>query len=695
MVLWDTLKKAIEKIYNETLPNTSGNIATYIPQLGKVNPDLYGISICTVNGERFDIGDTDIEFCLQSCSKPISYCIAQKLNGTKKIHDHIGHEPSGREFNAFILNDEGKPHNPLINSGAIMTASLIDPELEPADRYEQIIRILNEMAGHYGKFGFDNSVYLSEKEHADRNHALAYYMNENNAFPKNCNIQKTLEFYFQICSILSNAKTLSVVAGTLANVGICPLNGEKVFENDIVRNCLSLMYMCGMYDYSGRFAFEVGLPAKSGVSGCLLLVVPKVMGICIFSPRLDKNGNTVRGVEFSKKLVEKFPFHIFNEIVSKTERIKTPPASDPELLTQLFITFASKGNLQKVKDLRSKIDINAQDYDNRSALHLAVAEGEIEMVRYLIDEGANKDTKDRWGSTPIHEASNKDGEKYEQICNILNNYTPPELPKNHIQLLCYEDKNMCGAAAASRGAELIRAAIVEKGSASIIVATGTSQFEMLNNLVKEPNIEWDKVTAFHLDEYVGISFAHKASFRKYLKKRFIDALPMALGEFHYINAEVNAKKECGRLGDIISNISIDVAFIGIGENAHIAFNDPPADFDVAEPFIVVELEEKCKAQQVNEGWFETLDQVPTHAISMSCAQILQAHSLIVTVPGERKALAMLNTIEGEVTNEVPASILQNHRNCTFFCDKDATSMLTNNSDNIINHIFRLSDSFSL
>ena len=261
------------------------------------------------------------------------------------------------------------------------------------------------------------------KEHADRNNALAYYMNENEAFPEYTSLNKTLEFYFQICSILSNTRTLSVVAGTLANVGVCPLTNETVFESTICQNCLSLMYMCGMYDYSGRFAFEVGLPAKSGVSGCLLLVIPKVMGICIFSPRLDKNGNSVKGVEFSKKLVEKFPFHIFNEIVSKKDVVISPKSSndDPELLTHLFINAASKGNLAQLKEILDKVDINACDYDNRTALHLAAAEGHIDVVIFLLEKGIDKDVKDRWGSTALSEASNKEGSIYEEICQLLIN----------------------------------------------------------------------------------------------------------------------------------------------------------------------------------------------------------------------------------------------------------------------------------
>ena len=427
-VNFDNIKTTIEEIYHSTKHNKSGNVADYIPQLSKVNPDLFGISVCTINGEQYDIGDTDIDFCMQSCSKPILYCIAQTLLGEDKVHEHVGYEPSGQKFNAFFLNDENKPHNPMINSGAIMTSSLILSNREPADRFSHVIEFAKNMAGNSGHFGFDNCVYLSERQHAHRNFALSHFMAENDSFPQNTDIVKTLELYFQVCSILTNTHTMGIIASTLANNGKCPLTGEQIISPSVCKNCLSLMYMCGMYDYSGRFAFEIGLPAKSGVSGCLLLVIPNIMGICIWSPPLDKIGNSIRGVEVCQKLVKKYNFHIFDRLIHYCPNISgdnlTESDSDSKNEDEQnhssykFILAASKGNLDKmIKLIENKnVDINTCDYDKRTALHLAAAEGHIEIIKYLLDEGANKLIKDRWGNTPYHEANKRD---FNEICSLL------------------------------------------------------------------------------------------------------------------------------------------------------------------------------------------------------------------------------------------------------------------------------------
>jgi glucosamine-6-phosphate deaminase len=198
---------------------------------------------------------------------------------------------------------------------------------------------------------------------------------------------------------------------------------------------------------------------------------------------------------------------------------------------------------------------------------------------------------------------------------------------------------------------------------------------MLEALAKQPNIRWDKVTGFHLDEYVGMPITHGASFRKYLWERFISKLPLPLAAFHYVNAETNPQAECKRLGELIRKHPIDVAFIGIGENGHVAFNDPPADFDTDEPYIVVELDEACRKQQQGEGWFPTLNDVPRQAISMSVKQIVKSKSIVCTVPDQRKAEAVKNSVQGPVSNQVPASILQKHADTMLFLDKASASLL--------------------
>jgi glucosamine-6-phosphate deaminase len=237
------------------------------------------------------------------------------------------------------------------------------------------------------------------------------------------------------------------------------------------------------------------------------------------------------------------------------------------------------------------------------------------------------------------------------------------------------DKAQMGKAAAAAGAEHIRWAIAERGHSNIIVATGASQFEMLGELVQQPNINWNRVTGFHLDEYVGLPIDHPASFRGYLWQRFVSKLPLPLRAFHFLDGEVDPEAECNRVAEIIRRHPIDVAFVGIGENGHLAFNDPPADFDTEEPYLVVQLDDACRRQQLGEGWFPTFDDVPKQAISMSVRQIMKSGAIICTVPDERKAEAVRSSVEGQMTPQVPASILQRHERCTLFLDKPAASML--------------------
>ena len=223
-------------------------------------------------------------------------------------------------------------------------------------------------------------------------------------------------------------------------------------------------------------------------------------------------------------------------------------------------------------------------------------------------------------------------------------------------------------------ATLIRQTIATKGDAHIILATGTSQFETLKNLIADTAIDWSKVTMFHLDEYVGLSESHPASFRKYLKGRFITQVP-PLKAYHLINAEINPAAECMRLNQLIAAHPIDVALVGIGENGHLAFNDPPADFETEVPYLVLQLDEACRKQQWGEGWFDSLAAVPTHAISMSIKQIMTSKHIICSVPDARKAQAVKDCLNGVVSNLHPASILQNHLNCTIYLDKTSASLL--------------------
>jgi len=242
-----------------------------------------------------------------------------------------------------------------------------------------------------------------------------------------------------------------------------------------------------------------------------------------------------------------------------------------------------------------------------------------------------------------------------------------------MEIIISSTKLELGKKAAQTGADLIRKAIEANGKANIIVATGASQFEMLAELVQE-DINWSVVTAFHLDEYIGVSDVHPASFRKYLKERFVNLVN--LKEFNYVNGDTgNPEEECARLGKIIAQHPIDVAFVGIGENSHLAFNDPPADFETEQAYLAVNLDEACRRQQMGEGWFATFDDVPQQAISMGIRQIMKSKAIICSVPDERKAWAVKHTVNGPVTNRIPASIMQQHSATWMFLDTASASML--------------------
>ncbi len=244
-----------------------------------------------------------------------------------------------------------------------------------------------------------------------------------------------------------------------------------------------------------------------------------------------------------------------------------------------------------------------------------------------------------------------------------------------MNIMICENKQALGCAVAELGAQRIRNVIAAHGAARIIVATGVSQFEMLAHLTALPDIRWDKVTAFHLDEYIGLPITHGASFRKYLWQRFVSRLPLPLAAFHYIDGEGDAQAECRRLSTLIRDAPVDVAFVGIGENGHLAFNDPPADFETEAPYIVVDLDAACRQQQFGEGWFPTLDAVPRQAISMSIRQIMKSRCIVASVPDARKAEAVRSSVQGSVTPQVPASILQQHPDCTLYLDPAAASLL--------------------
>jgi glutaminase len=403
------LTSDITRMYHELLPVRSGTVADYIPQLKRVDPDQLAIAVCTVDGQRFSAGDAATAFCLQSVSKTVSYCLALDEHGTEAVHQHVGREPSGQSFNELALNPKGLPHNPMVNAGAIMTTSLIRPQEDIADRFDLVAATWRRLAGGR-RPGFNNAVYLSERQTADRNFALGYSMRERGAFRPGTDLLTTLEFYFQGCSIEVDAEMLAVVAASLANAGVCPLTEDPVFTQDTVQSCLSMMSSCGMYDFSGEFAFTIGLPAKSGVSGAVMLVIPGLMGIAVWSPRLDEHGNSVRGIEFCRKLAAEYNVHVFDSLVTGRGRTakRDPRRKKNQTQTEAVVALtwaASQGDLDEVRALvAAGVEPGTADYDGRTPLHLAAAEGQTDVVRYLLAVGADPQPTDRWGGTPLSDA---------------------------------------------------------------------------------------------------------------------------------------------------------------------------------------------------------------------------------------------------------------------------------------------------
>ncbi|XP_051780033.1 glutaminase kidney isoform, mitochondrial-like isoform X2 [Erpetoichthys calabaricus] len=345
---FETFVSHINHLYENARRQTSGQVADYIPQLAKFSPDLWGVSLCTVDGQRHSVGDTRIPFCLQSCVKPLEYAIAINEVGTERVHRYVGKEPSGLRFNKLFLNDEDRPHNPMVNAGAIVISSLIKPSANKAEKFDYVMDFLNKMAGSE-YVGFSNATFQSEKETGDRNFAIGYYLKEKKCFPSGADMISALDFYFQ-----------------------------------------------------------VGLPAKSGVSGAVLLIVPNVMGIMCWSPPLDKAGNSVRGIHFCQELVSLFNFHNYDNLRHFAKKLD--PRREPgdirnkSVVNLLFAAYS--GDVSALRRFAlSAMDMEQKDYDSRTALHVAASEGHMEVVRFLVDGcKVNPFTKDRWGNSPLDDA---------------------------------------------------------------------------------------------------------------------------------------------------------------------------------------------------------------------------------------------------------------------------------------------------
>lgn len=372
--------------------------------------------------------------------KPFNYCFALEELGEQTVHEHVGNEPSGRAFNdrdlmARYRSSAAKsaperveiPYNPMINAGAIMTAALVKSHEPYGERFSHVSEQWSRMIGREAAPRFNKEMARQENLTGFNNLALGYLLmatgklphtsataalEEQPEGPNDYNfihepaVAEALKLYFATCSLELTAKEVATAAATLANGGVCPTTQERVFKQTTVRSCLSVTQMCGMYDGSGDFFYSIGLPAKSGVGGGVILVVPKLMGICIFSPRLDAQGNSARGVEVAKQLIQNCRLHLYDGVMTDSERIdpRLPLARWRASQVSEALWAASKGDERTLLRLHEEqYDLGIGDYDLRTPMHLAAAEGHADVVEFLLKIGVEP-RPDRWGGYPVSDA---------------------------------------------------------------------------------------------------------------------------------------------------------------------------------------------------------------------------------------------------------------------------------------------------
>ncbi len=301
--------RMLADIYERTLPFAEGALADYIPELAKVAPGSFGIALATTKGKVHKIGDADMEFTIQSTSKALTYCMALEICGRDAVLANVGVEPSGDPFNAIEFSPvTRRPYNPMVNAGAIAVSGMLRDALGPDAAFDQMLDRFSQAAGR--PLTLNEDVYRSEALTGHRNRAIAHLLLSAGALSEP--VEPALDLYFRQCSIMVSAADLAVIGATIANLGVNPVTGQQVFDIDCVRDTQSVMFSCGMYDFSGGWTYEVGIPAKSGVGGGILGVVNRQLGVGTYSPRLDRNGNSVRGIESFKMMSNVLGLHAFD-----------------------------------------------------------------------------------------------------------------------------------------------------------------------------------------------------------------------------------------------------------------------------------------------------------------------------------------------------------------------------------------------
>jgi glutaminase len=300
-------RQTLQELHAKYHGENSGKVADYIPELALADPNWFGISVVTTDGQTFNAGDYQQTFSIQSVSKPFVFGMALEDHGREAVLKKVGVEPTGEAFNAIVLDENSnRPFNPLVNAGAIATCDLIEGK-DFADRIKRLLAMFSRFTGRDAYV--DNAIFMSERTTGHRNRAIAHLMLNFGMVSER--IADSLELYFQQCSILVNAHDLAVMGASLANAGVNPITKQRAIEQQYVKDVLSVMLSCGMYDYAGEWAYRIGLPAKSGVGGGICAVVPGLGGIGVFSPLLDARGNSVRGIKVCEELSARFGLHIF------------------------------------------------------------------------------------------------------------------------------------------------------------------------------------------------------------------------------------------------------------------------------------------------------------------------------------------------------------------------------------------------
>ncbi|MCB0857976.1 MAG: glutaminase A [Solirubrobacterales bacterium] len=362
----------LERLHERHADDMSGEVASYIPELARADPAWFGISMVTADGSVYEVGDTRHEFTIQSISKPLTFALALEAIGEEEVRKHVDVEPSGEAFNSITLQPgTGRPLNPMVNAGAIATTSLI----EPLGFDRPIDRILNEYSAFAGRdLSIDEEVFSSENETGHRNRAIAYLLR--NAGVVDHEVEEVVETYFRQCSTLVTCRDLAVIAATLASTGFNPVTRERVLREDTVRNVLSVMASCGMYDSAGDWLYTVGLPAKSGVAGGIIAVLPGQLGIAVYSPPLDIHGNSVRGIKVCEELSDELHLHVMSParrppppvrierscVDSRSKRMRSPAEQ---------AVLAEHGRRVKVLELQGELSFAAGEIITGSALHRA------------------------------------------------------------------------------------------------------------------------------------------------------------------------------------------------------------------------------------------------------------------------------------------------------------------------------------